>query len=362
MRCLIVINDLARAGAEKQAALLACGLKSLGWSVSVVLIKERNDFAEQLAAAAIPVSLLRRRGPFDWRVVSRLRGALREAAPDVVVSFLFLANLLTVLASRGLKPLPRIVLSVRASYRGTLSGIERLVARLAHRAADRTLFNSMAALHEEEAAFPRLSRTAYLPNAVVLKGVDAVHWADFGIAAGPVIVSVGQFAPVKGHRILIEAFAVVAREKPDAHLVLVGDGPDGGPLRALAASRGLAARISFLGHRQDPLPFMAASAVFVLPSLSEGMSNALMEAMALGCCIVATRVGAAPDLLEEGVQALLPRPAAPDLAEAINRALEDPALRRRLGEAARKRAEAFSADRITSQLDAILREVVPPPL
>ena len=361
MKCLFVINDLARAGAEKQAALLACGLKSLGWSVSVVLIKERNDFAEQLTAAAIPVSALHRRGPFDGRVVSRLREAIRESAPDVVVSFLFLANLLTVLATRALEPPPRIVLSVRASYRRTLSGIERLVARLAHRAADLTLFNSMDALREEQAAFPRVSHSAYLPNAVASRRVTPVRWPEFGIAAGRVIVSVGQLARVKGPRILNEAFAAVAEANPDTHLVLVGDGPDEGPLRALAARRGLAARVSFLGHRQDPLPFMAAGDVFVQPSLSEGMSNALMEAMALGRCIVATRVGAAADLLEDGVQALLPLPTVPGLAKAINRTLADPGLRDRLGEAARKRAESFSADRITSQLDAILRGVVPPP-
>lgn len=362
MKCLFVISDLARAGAEKQAALLACGLKSLGWSVSVVLIKERNDFADSLAAAAIPVASLHRRGPFDWRVVSRLRTAIREAAPDVVVSFLFLANLLTVQAARGLKPRPRIVLSIRASYRGTLSGMERLIARLAHRAADLTLFNSMAALREEEAGFPRAPRTAYLPNAVGLERVEPVHWADFGIVAGPVIVSVGQLAPVKGHRRLIEAFAAVSATGPRAHLALVGGGPEEGRLRALAEAAGLADRVIFLGHRQDPLRFIAAADVFVQPSLSEGMSNALMEAMSLGRCIVATRVGAAPDLLEDGVQALLPPPAAADLAAAINRALADPALRARLGEAARKRAESFSVDRITSQLDAILRGVVPPPL
>ncbi len=99
MKCLFVINDLARAGAEKQATLLACGLKALGWSVSIVVIKERNDFAEPLAAAAIPVRSLHRRGPLDLAVALRLRRAIQETSPDVVVSFLFLSNLLTVLAA-----------------------------------------------------------------------------------------------------------------------------------------------------------------------------------------------------------------------------------------------------------------------
>jgi glycosyltransferase involved in cell wall biosynthesis len=251
--------------------------------------------------------------------------------------------------------------SVRESYRRNLPRAQGLIARLAHRSADLTLFNSLAALREEQAGFPRVARTAYLPNAVVLGPVKPVHWPEFGVADGPVVLSVGQLAPVKGHRLLIEAFAALRTTEPRARLVLVGGGPEEGRLRGLTAAAGLADRVSFLGHRQDPMSFIAAADVFVQPSLSEGMSNALMEAMSLGRCIVATRVGAAPDLLEDGVQALLPLPAVPDVAEAIKRALGDPALRDRLGEAARERAGDFSVDRITSRLDAILRGVVPPP-
>jgi len=149
MKCLFVINDLARAGAEKQATLLACGLRALGWSVSVVLIKERNDFADDLARAGIPVVALNRRGPFDLGVVRRLRAAIREASPDVVMSFLFLANLLTVLSSRLMKGRPPIIVSVRESYHRNLPRGQGLVARVAHRFADLTIFNSAAILREE---------------------------------------------------------------------------------------------------------------------------------------------------------------------------------------------------------------------
>lgn len=357
---LFVINDLARAGAEKQAVLLARGLKALGWAVSMVLIKERNDFADQLAHASIPVTSLHRRGPFDPGVVARLRETIRNASPDVVVSFLFLANQLTVLAASLLKHRPAIVLSVRSSYRDTLTHFQRLIARVAHQGADLTLFNSMTALREEQLGFPRVSRVAYLPNSVASTVAAAVNWSEIGIGAGPVVLSVGQLELVKGHRMLIDAFAATRESTPGAQLVLVGDGPERERLCAFTKTRGLSDRVTFLGHKQDPLPFVAGADVFVQPSLSEGMSNALMEAMTLGRCIVATRVGAASDLLEHGVQALLPPPTVPDLAAAINRALGDPALRARLGEAARKRAEDFSVDRITSELDTILRGIVQP--
>ncbi len=358
MKCLFVVRDLARAGAEKQATLLACGLKDLGWSVSIVVIKERNDFAEPLAAAAIPVTFLHRRGPLDLHVVARLRNAIRKFEPDVVLSLLFLANLLIVLASRGLRPRPNLVVSVRESYLKGLPRSHRMVARLVHRRADLTLFNAQSVLREEATGVLEAGRTAYLPNAVSIARADPIDWREWGIVTGPVVLSVGQLAPVKGHRMLIEAFAAVHAANPGARLVLVGDGPEEGRLRAVAEAGGLSDRITFLGHHKDPLPFIAAADVFVQPSLSEGMSNALMEAMALGRCIVATRVGAASDLLEDGVQALLPQPAVRELRAAIQRALGDPALRTRLGDSARERSQDFSVDRIASELSSILTDVV----
>lgn len=358
VKVLFVINDLARAGAEKQGVLLARGLKSLGWTVSMVLIKERNDFADQLADASIPVTSLNRRGPFDLAVVARLRQAIKRAAPEVVVSLLFLANQLTVLAVSILKRRPAIVVSVRSSYRDTLTPWQRLVARIAHQGADLTLFNSMTAMREEQLRFPRVSPAAYLPNSVVSASTAAVNWPEVGINSGPVVLSVGQLEPVKGHRMLIEAFAAAHPSTAGARLVLIGDGPERATLCALTEARGLLNSVTFLGHRKDPLPFVAAADVFVQPSLSEGMSNALLEAMSLGRCIVATRVGAAPDLLEDGVQALLAPPSVPGLSGALQRALGDPELRARLGEAARKRAEDFSVERIAAELHVILMDVL----
>jgi glycosyltransferase involved in cell wall biosynthesis len=358
VKVLFVINDLARAGAEKQVTLLACGLKALGWSVSIVLIKQRNDFAEVLSAAGIPVLPLHRHGPLDLGTLSRLRAAIQRLSPDVVVSFLFLSNLLTVLASRRLRPRPRIVVSVRESYRHNLAAPLRLIGRLVHRSADLVLFNSTGVLREEGPGFPRISSVACLPNAVVSKSVEAIDWRRVGVEGEPIVVSLGQLTPVKGHRLLIEAFARARKAAPRAQLVLVGDGSEKERLQTLVRTRGLADHVTFLGHQPEPLPFIAGADVFVQPSLSEGMSNALMEAMALRSCIVATRVGAASELLEDGVQALLSEPSIPGLANAMERVFGDAALRIRLAEAAGKRAENFSIDRVASGLDAILQGVV----
>ena len=358
MKCLFVINDLARAGAEKQVSLLALGLKELGWSVAVALVKERNDFEASLRAAAIPVIPLNRRGPFDLGVVSRLRRVIRDESPHVVVSFLFLANLLTILATRALRGRPPVAVSVRASYVSTLTLSQRLAARVSHRGAELIIFNSKRVLREEQEGFPRAVRTAHLPNAVAAQRADPVRWADWGVAPGAVVLSVGQLTQVKGHRLLIEAFALVAETHPSARLVLIGDGPEESSLRALVQKTGLDGRVTLLGHQEEPLPFMAGADVFVQPSLSEGMSNALMEAMMLGLCIVSTQAGAPPGVLEDGAGALLVPATAKDLAGAISRALGDQALRSRLGAESRKVAESFSIDRVAPELDAMLQRVI----
>jgi glycosyltransferase involved in cell wall biosynthesis len=366
VKCLFVINDLARAGAEKQAVLLACGLKARGWSVSVVLIKRRNEFAEPLAAAGIEVTALDRGGAYDLGVVGRLRRVMATEAPDVVMSFLFMANLYTALSSIRLKPAPRIVLSVRGSYGYDLTMVQRWIARLSHQRADLVIFNSTRALQDEVRRLPRAPLVAHLPNAVVFAEAKPVDWTTLGIKSrGPLVIAVGQLVVGKGHAMLIQSFAAVGKAAPETHLVLVGGGPEESRLRALAEMLGVGHRVAILGHQPDPLPLIAAADIFVQSSFSEGMSNAILEAMSLGRCIVATRVGGAADFLEDEVHALLCAPVVDDVSRRLERALRDPALRERLGRAARERAATFSVARISAQLDGLLGNLVrglPPPL
>jgi len=120
-----------------------------------------------------------------------------------------------------------------------------------------------------------------------------------------VIGTIGRLAPVKNYPLLLRAFARVTKNHSDAHLVLVGDGPERVPLMALAHTVGLSDRIHFLGFRNDIPDILKAFNVFVLCSTSEGCSIALQEAMAAGCPIVATAVGGNSDLIQNGIHGLL---------------------------------------------------------
>ncbi len=174
-----------------------------------------------------------------------------------------------------------------------------------------------------------------------------------------VVGTVGRLSPVKHQRLLVDAFAAaVERLRADApqvadrlRLALVGDGPDRAALDARVAASGVADRIALLGNRDDVPRVMADFDVFVLPSLAEGISNTILEAMACGVPVVATRVGGNAELVADGATGVLV--ASDDvaaMADAIAAYARDPRRVERDGRAARERAVAqFSIDAMVSR-------------
>ena len=176
-----------------------------------------------------------------------------------------------------------------------------------------------------------------------------------GIRDGAVVIgTVGRLDPVKDHRGLLEAFGRTARH-PQAQLVVVGDGPCRAELEQVGRRLGLDGRVLMLGERQDVARILRALDVFALPSVGEGISNALLEAMASGLPVIATRVGGNPELVDDDVTGTLVSPrSAEALAAAFDRYLLDPALIRKHGEAGRQRAlRDFSLDRMFGAYDSL---------
>jgi glycosyltransferase involved in cell wall biosynthesis len=356
-RVLYVINDLARAGAETQLVELVRRLDRAAFEPRIVMLKSRNAFAQELEEAGVRVTALARRGWCDFGVVSRLAQEVEEFRPDIVHSWLFLANLVSALAVRR-GPGRRLILSQRCSYEATAGPFLRRVARWSHRRADRVIVNSRAALEEEvQAGFSR-TRIVHVPNGVGDARPPSTTRAALGLTDGPLAVSVGQLQRMKGHHVLLEAWPAVRARVPDARLVLVGSGPQHHALADRARRLGLADAITLAGFRSPAPAFIAAADVFVQPSSTEGMPNAVLEAMALGRPIVASAVGGIPELIEDGVTGLLMAPNDPGaLSDAIVRLLVDRDLGRRLGKAAALRArERFSWARVVAETEAIYRE------
>ena len=185
--------------------------------------------------------------------------------------------------------------------------------------------------------------------------------AALGLPADAVVIgTVGNLTPKKDQATLLTAYAALRREHPQARLVLIGAGPLDGPLRARARELGLD-DVVFAGSRPDVPALLAGLDVFTLSSRQEGLPVALMEAMASGLPSVVTRVGGMPEVLDDGGQGCLVPPGDPGaLGAALGRLVADPALRARLGAAARTRSARFDVAGAQRAVEAVYQRVLRP--
>ncbi|WP_225412511.1 glycosyltransferase family 4 protein [Stigmatella hybrida] len=175
--------------------------------------------------------------------------------------------------------------------------------------------------------------------------------ARLGLPQGPIVTYSGRLSPEKGVDVLLEAWALLVRSRPEATLVLLGNGPEEAALRRRVAERGLGSSVRLMGAVADVPAWLRASDVFALASRTEGLPVALLEGMACGLPCVATRVGGTPEVLEDGVHGrLVPSEAPQALAQGLLDALE-PGTGASWGATARERVAArFSLEAIAHRL------------
>jgi glycosyltransferase involved in cell wall biosynthesis len=248
------------------------------------------------------------------------------------------------LARRRLRGLPTLVQPASSGYYGEADELRRtrgsgLLRRII---LGNTAFAAISADIERqwrELGVPagRLIRMA--------SGVDAARFrpgpsaVEDKLLPRPRAVFTGRMHPQKNLPLLLEAWTEVARRSP-ANLILVGPGDDRRDLEAMAGTLGIADRVQFTGGVPDPSDYLRAADLFVLPSVAEGMSNSLLEAMATALPCLASRIAGNTDLIDDGRNGrLVERPDAASWSAAILELLEDPETARRLGGAARRRID-----------------------
>lgn len=240
-------------------------------------------------------------------------------------------------------------------FAARLGPLRRLWLRAGLRAAGRVLAVSQGSARTLERCFG-IEGVGVVPN--MAPAVPA-EWAEATPADPPTVLYLGGFQnEVKGGVVLIEALGSLLAELPSAEFELAGPGEPPRALTELTAERPNVRWTGWLdeGAKREAL---GRCAVFVLPSTSEGLPVALLEAMAWGRAIVATRVGGVPDVVTDGEDAALVDPGDPRaLAAAIRDLIDDPERRARLGCAARRRAEALNEDEVCGRLDRLYRELV----
>lgn len=359
MRILHVITSLERGGAENHLLLLAAGQAAAGHAVAVAGLKEPSGLAPAFAAAGVEPHALRLAFYGDPAPLARLRALLGKFRPDLVHAHLPPAELYTRLALLGRRE--RLVITRHNDERFAPIAFQRALSRWCASRASRVICISQA-VRQWTTADPRgpglaaerctVVRYALTPGPFM----QAVPAPDLA-GEVPLVGTLARLVPQKGLDVLLEAFA---RVPPPARLVIAGAGTLRPVLEARAVMPDLVGRVAFLGPRADSAAVMAALDLFVLPSRWEGFGLVLLEAMAAGRAIVASRVSAIPEVVAEGETALLVPPDDPGaLAAAIVALLDDPARRQAMGAAGRARVrQEFAPDRLVRATLDLYRTVL----
>ncbi|MBI4881280.1 MAG: glycosyltransferase [Planctomycetes bacterium] len=297
----------------------------------------------------------RRPGLGDLGAQRRLRAALREFRPDIVHTHAAKAGALGRLASRSLRPRPRLVHTFHGHvldgyFPRPLSALFAAVERRLALTTDALVAVSEAVareLAERHRVAPR-ERFRVIENGIDLASFRAAGARSRGAArerlgcspAALVLLVPARLVPIKGHAVLFDALRLLSPALLPLEVHLLGDGPLRRRLERAAARLREGFVVRFHGFRDDLPAVLPAGDVVVLPSKSEGMPLALMDAMACGVPVVATAVGGVPELLDQGAAGLLaaPRDAA-SLARALERVLGDIEFARGVARAGRKRVE-----------------------
>ncbi len=292
--------------------------------------------------------------PRDLRVLSAFRRAIRSRHVDLVHTHLHAAELI---AGAATPPgLPIVATRRGEAFGHTSNRAFRIAQAMAHRRARMLICNSEYLARRVRADDLSPPRTRVIHNAVDLERFTVAPMPD----AGPNVAVVANLHRYKGHERLLRAWRLVRGERTDARLTLVGDGVERPGLERLCERLGIADVVTFAGSVEDPRPFIRDAHVVALTSDNEGFPNALLEAMAMGRPVVATRVGGTPELVRDGRDGFLTSLDPDDIARRLLELLGDAELRGRMAANARARAESFTWDRVVEQTERVYGEVLHP--
>ncbi|MEO7457298.1 MAG: glycosyltransferase family 4 protein [Gemmatimonadaceae bacterium] len=353
----LVIASLQAGGAERVMVSLAAGLTARGWRVVLITLASADTDFYPVPTGVVRHSLdmMMPSGSVvqaAMRNVSRLRvlrRAIASESPVMSISFVDKTNVLTLLAMAG-TGFP-VIVSERIDPRHYHPG-------LAWQTLRRLVYPTAAALVvQTQAVVPwahtvaRRAEVAVIPNPVP----DAEQ-APHPRTRRQRIVGVGRLVPQKGFDVLIAAFATIAARHADWDLMIIGGGPLHDELLNRAVAAGVADRVTFTGVRPDVHALVAESEIFVLSSRFEGFPNTLVEAMALGCAVVACACPSGPEeIISHGEDGLLVGvDDAADLARALDRLITSPEERARLRRNALAVRQRFSPTRVLDSWEALI--------
>lgn len=348
LRIVHVTLGLDVGGQEKLLVEMARHADRDRVALHVVSLTTRGPLAREIEACGWPITAMEAPSGLRLSLVGKLAWLFRKLKADVVHTHDDRPNIHASPAAR----LARVPLIVHTRHhQGVhLSDRQRRLVRFVSRWNDQfTCISHESALQASQQGIARHRLR------VVHNGIDVERFAHRGADLSGYAVVVARLAPLKGIHHLLDAVPAILARCPDFRLHIAGDGPERAALEQHAERLHLRDVVQFLGTVQDVPTLLAGARLFVLPSLSEGISLTLLEAMASGLPVVTTHVGGNPEVVLDGLTGLLVPPAdSPALADALTRCWTEPRLCARFADAGRRRVcEQFDVRRMVSDYEAM---------
>ena len=368
IRLLKFVTSFQIGGTERQVLNLTTGLDPEQFKVHMGCLNKVGPLLEEVNSRGIPVFEYKTKNLYNFGAINaRLRFAsyLRQHATEIVHSYGFYSNVFAVPAVR-LARAPLVIASIRDCGE-TLTTAQKRVQKMFCRMADCILTNA-------EGVQTWLLDQGYPAEKiqVIRNGIARSSFAEdrptgklrreLGFAADtPLVAVLSRLNPMKGIEYFLEAAVAVSQRFPAVRFLIIGGanycggGGYKSEIEKHAADLGLESRVIFTGFRTDIREILPEINISVLPSLSEGLSNSLLESMAAGVPVIATRVGGTPEAVQDGTTGLLVPPRDPSaLAQAMTLLLENRVLARSFGEAGRRRVDAlFSIEKMVHQTQSL---------
>ncbi len=346
---VFVVSGLNMGGMESQlTSLLETPVElSRHWRVTLLtLTRDRNEeLVRRLEKRGVRIVLVDRQASGFPQFLFRLVRAIRHEEPDVVHTLLSGSSGTWGRVAARLAGVPRVAHSDR-SLNPINTRVHRLIGPIIDRFTDTFFTNARAVASRIEASGIPAAKIELVPNGVALDrflSADGTRLrSDWGVGPTDLVVGyLGMFRAEKRPQLLLEALELLSEADAPTKVVFAGDGALKGELQELAARNRWSDRVHFAGLISDTAEFLAAIDIMALTSDTEGLPNAVIEAMAAAKPLVATRVSDVPDLVTDNGFVVEPRDAG-GLADALARVARMPSEeRRRLGAAGRVRAEAL---------------------
>ncbi len=353
LRVARIVSGMWLGGVEKKLASLLAKMNKDEFDLCVICLREKGPLADDLERAGIPVHLCP--VPSRWNPIGiwKLRTLLVKEKIQVVHTHMYRANTSGTIAAL-LARVPVIISQVHNvdtwDYRSQI-WTDRILSVF----KDMTIFVSEAVRANFLESVPlRLGS-----HTVIYNGVDTEFYkpADdnpLKLEGEIRIGAVARLIPQKGIHYLIDVLSDTVFREKNIHAYILGDGPMRNDLEELARQKEISNRFHIMGANGDVVSFLRSIDIFVMPSLKEGFSNALLEAMAVGVPIIATAVGGNPEAIEDGESGILVPPGDHSaMRQSLMSLIDDPDRRKLLRWHARQQAQVFSQEKMIQKISSL---------